>query len=197
MNTLLVSLCLVVLATSCSVTSNDTPAAPNPAPAPAAAPTGLFALSTNDIGGQTVALSQYSGQVVLVVNTASQCGYTPQYAGLEKLYGELKGRGFVVLGYPSNDFGKQEPGDEASIRAFCSDKYQVTFPMFSKVVTKAGPDQAPLYGFLGEATGKLPNWNFCKYLVGKDGKVLGFYTSKTTPDDAELRKAIETALAAG
>lgn len=192
MNTTLLALALCFSLASCSVTSND------PAPEPEAPrKTGLHALTTPDIDGRAQRLSQYEGQVVLIVNTASKCGYTPQYAGLQKLHDDLSGRGFVVLGYPSNDFGAQEPGDETQIKAFCSDNYRVTFPMFRKVVTKSGPDQSPLYGALAESTGKLPNWNFCKYLVGKDGRVIAFYTSKVKPDDAELRQAIETALAAG
>jgi glutathione peroxidase len=154
-------------------------------------------LTTPDIDGRPVPLAKYAGKVVLIVNTASKCGYTPQYAGLQKMYDELSARGFVVLGYPSNDFGGQEPGDAAAIKAFCDENYHVTFPMFGKVVTKAGPDQAPLYGFLSTATGKLPSWNFCKYLVGKDGHVIGFYSSKVTPENDELRQAIDAALAAG
>jgi glutathione peroxidase len=157
---------------------------------------GFYALSAADIDGRQQALSQYTGKVALVVNTASECGFTPQYEGLEKLYSELEPRGFVVLGYPSNDFGSQEPGSATEIKTFCSEKYHVTFPMFAKVVTKPGPEQSPIYDNLGKATGKLPTWNFCKYLVDKNGNVLAFYPSKVKPDDAELRKAIETALAA-
>jgi glutathione peroxidase len=166
--------------------------------APSAAPRaqGFYALESADIDGKPQALAKYQGKVALVVNVASKCGYTPQYDGLEKLYAELAPRGFVVLGYPSNDFGGQEPGSEAEIKSFCSDKYHVTFPMFSKVVTKSGAEQSPVYSTLEKSTGKLPNWNFCKYLVDKQGNVVAFYTSKTKPDDAELRKAIETALAA-
>jgi glutathione peroxidase len=153
----------------------------------------LYALKTTTLQGQPSDLSQFKGKVTLVVNVASQCGFTPQYAGLEKLHEELKGRGFSVLGFPSNDFGGQEPGSSEEIATFCQKNYGVTFPMFSKLVTKAGPDQSPIYGLLGKS-GKLPTWNFSKYLVGKDGKVIAFYPSKVAPDAKELRDGIEAAL---
>ena len=171
-----------------------TPAAPTPMHASAPKTQGFYALSAPDLDGRVQALSQYSGKVALVVNVASECGYTPQYEGLQELYAELAPRGFVVLGWPSNDFGAQEPGSADEIRQFCTDRYQVTFPMFAKVVTKAGPDQSPVYDNLGRATGSLPNWNFCKYLIARDGTVLGFYPSKVTPEDGNLRQAIEAAL---
>ena len=154
----------------------------------------LYELETKTLDGKPAPLAQYKGTVTLVVNTASQCGYTPQYAGLQKLHDELKGKGFSVLGFPSNDFGGQEPGSAQEIATFCQRNYGVSFPMFSKSVTKAGPDQSPVYGFLG-ATGNLPGWNFSKYVVGKDGKVRAFFPSKVTPDDPQLRKAIDEALA--
>jgi glutathione peroxidase len=125
---------------------------------------------------------------------ASQCGLTPQYAGLQKLYDELKDKGFVVLGFPSNDFGGQEPGSAAEIAQFCRLTYGVTFPMYSKVVTRAGAEQSPVYAFLG-AGGTLPQWNFGKYLVGKDGKVVAYFPSKVAPGSKELRDAIDAALA--
>jgi glutathione peroxidase len=154
----------------------------------------LYALKTTTLQGQPADLSQYAGEVALVVNVASQCGFTPQYAGLEKLYEEYKGRGLVVLGFPSNDFGGQEPGSPEEIATFCKKNYGVTFPMFSKVVTKAGPGQSPIYSFLGRG-GALPAWNFSKYLVDRDGRVLEFFPSKVTPESAELRQAIDKALA--
>jgi glutathione peroxidase len=154
----------------------------------------FYALKTTTLQGQPADLSQYAGKVALVVNVASQCGFTPQYAGLEKLYEELKGRGFVILGFPSNDFGGQEPGSPEEIATFCKKNYGVTFPVFSKLVTKAGPEQSPLYGFLGQS-GSLPAWNFGKYLLGKDGKVVKYFPSKVTPESPELREAIEAALA--
>ena len=154
----------------------------------------LYQLTTKTLEGQPAELRAYAGKVALVVNVASQCGYTPQYAGLEKLHEELKGRGFVVLGFPSNDFGGQEPGTATEIRQFCSLNYDVSFPLFEKVVTKAGPGQSPVYATLQKQSGELPSWNFAKYLVGKDGKVVKFYKSGVKPDDAGLRKDIEAAL---
>ena len=137
---------------------------------------------------------QYRGKVSLVVNVASKCGYTPQDEGLEKLQREISGKGFNVLGFPSNDFGGQEPGTAQEIASFCKLTYDVTFPMFEKVVTKKGADQSPVYGYLG-STGNLPAWNFSKYLVGKDGKVIAFFPSNVTPEDPALRDAIAKALA--
>ncbi|HEY7138911.1 MAG TPA: glutathione peroxidase [Methylomirabilota bacterium] len=154
----------------------------------------LYRLTTTTLEGQPADLKAYAGKVALVVNVASQCGYTPQYAGLEKLYAELKGKGFVVLGFPSNDFGGQEPGTAAEIRQFCTLNYDVSFPLFDKVVTKAGAGQSPVYANLQKQSGELPSWNFAKYLVSKDGKVLKFYKSGVTPDDPALRKDIEAAL---
>ena len=156
----------------------------------------LLAFKVNSLDGKPVDLAGYKGKVALVVNVASKCGYTPQYAGLEDLYKELEPKGFVILGFPSNDFGGQEPGSPDEIRTFCTEKFGVTFPMFSKVQTQAGPEQSPVYSYLNSATGKLPTWNFCKYLIGKDGKAIAFYPSKVKPSDDELRKAIDTALAA-
>jgi glutathione peroxidase len=155
----------------------------------------LYRLTTKTLEGQPADLGAYAGKVALVVNVASQCGYTPQYAGLERLYGELKAKGFVVLGFPSNDFGGQEPGTAQEIRQFCSINYNVTFPLFDKVVTKAGTGQSPVYANLQKQAGELPGWNFSKYLVGKDGKVVKFYKSGVKPEDPALRKDIEAALA--
>ena len=154
----------------------------------------FYRIATRTLDGQPADLGAYAGKVALVVNVASQCGYTPQYAGLEKLYGDLKEKGFVVLGFPSNDFGGQEPGSAAEIRQFCSVNYGVTFPLFEKVITKAGAGQSPVYANLRKQSGELPSWNFAKYLVGKDGKVVRFYKSGVKPDDAGLRKDIETML---
>lgn len=156
-------------------------------------PDSFYSLKTSTLQGAPADLGQYKGKVTLVVNVASQCGFTPQYAGLEKLHEDLSGRGFAVLGFPSNDFGAQEPGSSEEIATFCKKNYGVTFPMFSKLVTKAGPDQSPIYSYLGLG-GQLPAWNFSKYLVGKDGKVIAFYPSKIAPESKELREAIEAAL---
>jgi glutathione peroxidase len=158
-------------------------------------PASFYELKTKTLQGEPADLSRFAGKVTLVVNVASQCGFTPQYAGLEKLHQELQPRGFSVLGFPSNDFGAQEPGSPEEIATFCKKNYGVSFPMFSKLVTKAGPDQSEIYGFLGKS-GSLPSWNFSKYVVGRDGKVIAFFPSKVAPDAKELRDAIEAALAA-
>src|SRR5262249_36930104 len=129
------------------------------------------------------------------VNVASKCGFTPQYEGLEKMNRELAPQGFAVLGFPSNDFGQQEPGTPQEIAQFCKLTYDVTFPMFSKVVTMPGPNQSPVYAFLG-SSGHLPAWNFSKYVIGKDGKILAFFPSEVEPGSPELRGAIAKALAA-
>lgn len=156
----------------------------------------LYDIALTTIDGKPASMAKYKDRVLLVVNVASKCGYTPQYAGLEALHQELGQRGFEVLGFPSNDFGGQEPGNAGEIRSFCTDRFQVTFPLFEKVSVKAGSSQAPLFTWLQASTGQAPNWNFCKYLVGKDGKPVRFWTSKTAPDDPELRAAIESAIAA-
>jgi glutathione peroxidase len=150
-------------------------------------------LSAVSIDHQPQALAAYKGKVLLVVNTASECGSTPQYAGLEELWREYKGRGLAVLGFPSNDFGAQEPGAEEEIKAFCSTTYQVTFPLYAKVATK-GSAQSPVFKFLAAKHGE-PKWNFYKYLVGKNGEVLQAFSNKVEPDDPGLRAAIEAALA--
>ena len=160
-----------------------------------AAVTSLYDFKTTSLDGKPADLAAYKGKVSLVVNVASKCGYTPQYDGLEKLHKELQPKGVNVLGFPSNDFGNQEPGTAEDIITFCKATYGVTFPMFEKVVTKAGASQSPIYAFLG-SSGSLPAWNFSKYVIGKDGKVVAFFPSKVTPDAPELRTAIEKALAA-
>jgi glutathione peroxidase len=139
-------------------------------------------------------LCQYAGKVVLVVNTASYCGFTSQYEGLEGLYAKYADKGLVVLGFPSNDFGKQEPGSSKEIADFCYNTYGVKFPMFAKSVV-SGSTPNPLYADLIKATGKAPAWNFHKYLIGRDGKVLDSFPSKVKPTDKELVGAVEKALA--
>jgi len=157
-------------------------------------PMSFFELATESIDHKPTQLSAWQGKVALVVNTASACGSTPQYAGLETLWKEYESKGLVVLGFPSNDFGGQEPGTEAEIKTFCSTNYHVTFPMFAKVKTK-GPDKSPVYRFLTETLGE-PKWNFHKYLVGKDGKVIRAFDTRVQPDDSQLRAAIDEALKA-
>jgi glutathione peroxidase len=154
----------------------------------------FYDLRTTYLDGKPADLGMFRGKVTLVVNVASACGYTPQYAGLEKLHRELSGKGFTVLGFPSNDFGGQEPGTAQEIATFCKLNYDVTFPMFSKLVTERGPEQSPIYAFLGR-TGNLPAWNFSKYVIGKDGTVVAFFPSEVTPEARELRAAISKALA--
>jgi glutathione peroxidase len=161
---------------------------------PGGAVTSFYDLQTMTLDGKPGNLAQYKGKVSLVVNVASKCGYTPQYAGLEKMQRELKDKGFNVLGFPSNDFGGQEPGTAQEIATFCRLTYDVTFPMFEKVVTMKGPDQSPVYAFLG-TTGNLPAWNFSKYVVDRQGRVLAFFPSQVTPEHPDLRAAIRKALA--
>ena len=152
----------------------------------------LYEITANTLAGTPQPLAAYRGKVVLVVNTASECGFTPQYAGLEKLFEEYQGKGLVVLGFPSNDFGGQEPGSAEQIRTFCHTHYGVQFPMFEKVATK-GAAQSPVFHFLAQKHGE-PKWNFHKYLVGKDGQVRQAFSSKVAPESKELREAIDAAL---
>jgi glutathione peroxidase len=152
------------------------------------------------INGTPISLANYKGKVMLIVNVASQCGYTYQYEGLQALYLKYKDQGLVVAGFPANNFGGQEPGSNAEIGAFCKSKFGVTFPMFSKI-SVAGKDKAPLYQFLTDKTahpktgGEIP-WNFTKYLVDRNGKVLARFDAPVEPGSKELTSAIETALAA-
>lgn len=156
---------------------------------------GLLDLSYRPLAGkgEVNLQKQYGGKVLLVVNTASKCGFTPQYEGLEALQKKYAARGFSVLGFPSNDFKGQEPGDEAQIQEFCTLTYGVKFPMFQKVQV-TGPAATPLYQRLAAATGVAPGWNFHKYLIARDGRVVAQYPSKTTPDDAGLLAALEREL---
>jgi glutathione peroxidase len=147
----------------------------------------------NSIDGKPAPLAAYQGKVVLIVNVASRCGFTPQYAGLEALYEKYKDRGFTILGFPANNFGGQEPGTNEEIKTFCSSKYNVTFPMYSKISVK-GEDKAPLYQFLTAATGSEIQWNFTKFLVDKNGKVVARFEPKVTPESPEVTEAIEKAL---
>ena len=147
-------------------------------------------------GKQPVRLAQaYRGQVLLVVNTASKCGFTPQFEGLEALHARYRPQGFAVLGFPSGDFKAQEFEDEAQIREFCTLTYGVKFPMFEKVHV-VGPQATPLYRALESAAGEAPKWNFHKYLIGRDGRLVASFGSRTAPDDRELVAAIEKALKA-
>jgi glutathione peroxidase len=158
-----------------------------------AADTNVQDIAVKDIDGKETAMKAYGGKVLLIVNVASECGYTPQYAGLQALHEKMSGKGLAVLGFPCNDFGGQEPGSETEIKTFCSLNYKVTFPMFAKVSIK-GDAKHPLYAALQSAAGGEVGWNFEKFLIGKDGKVLQHFGSDVEPDSPELKAAIEAAL---
>ena len=147
-----------------------------------------------DIDGNEVSLSEFEGKTLLIVNVASKCGLTPQYEELQKLYAQYEEEGLVVLGFPANNFMGQEPGTDAEIKAFCSDNYNVTFPMFSKISVK-GKDMHPLYQFLTTTTESSVKWNFQKYLVDKEGNVVTYFSPRTKPLDEEVVKAIRSLLA--
>ena len=159
----------------------------------------IYEFQMKDIDGKDVKLKKYKGNVLLVVNTASKCGYTPQYEGLQAIYTKYHGQGFEILGFPANNFGGQEPGSEAEIKEFCTLKYKVTFPMFAKISVK-GEDQHPLYTYLTSKetdpafAGDI-SWNFNKFLIDRNGKILARFSSKDTPESETVTKAIETALA--
>ncbi len=159
----------------------------------------IYEFKMKDIDGKDVKLKKYKGNVLMVVNTASKCGYTPQYEGLQASFDKYKAKGFYVLGFPANNFGGQEPGTEKEIKEFCTTKYKVTFPMFAKISVK-GEDQDPLYSYL---TSKETNpqfagdisWNFNKFLIDRDGKIVARFTSKDKPDGESVTAAIEKYLA--
>jgi glutathione peroxidase len=154
----------------------------------------------NSIDGEPTSLSKFQGKVVLLVNVASRCGFTPQYTALEKIYEQYKDRGFVIIGIPANNFGSQEPGSNQEIKRFCSTKYNVTFPMMAKVSVKGG-DKTPLYQFLTDKSanphvGGEIQWNFTKFLIGPDGRPLARFEPDVTPDSPQVVAAIEKELAA-
>lgn len=158
----------------------------------------IYTIPLKDIDGKETSLKAFAGKTILAVNVASKCGYTSQYKGLEELYQKYKSKGLVIIGFPCNDFGGQEPGTNAEIKTFCSTKYSVTFPMMDKIHVK-GAEQHPLYAELTGEKAAFPGdvkWNFGKFLIGRDGKVLARYGSGTDPDDDKLLKAIEADLAA-
>ncbi len=182
-------------------------AAPNTAGAPAKAAAADSPFRPNDvvidhavttIEGKPASLADYRGKTVLLVNTASQCGYTPQYAGLQQLYAELSGRGLEILAFPSDDFGHQEPGDAEAIRTFVDEKFNVQFPMFDKVHA-TGPEISPLYKTLTQDTGEgirgEVKWNFTKFVVDPKGRVVARFESDVDPQDPKVRAAIEAAMA--
>ena len=171
----------------------------NPSPTAPPKEKSMHEFTMKDIDGNDVPLETYKGKVAMIVNVASKCGLTPQYEGLQKIYDDYKDRGFVVLGFPANNFMGQEPGTEEEIKEFCQLKYNVSFPMFSKISVK-GADQHPFYGFLthpdtnpgmdGDIT-----WNFEKFLADRDGNIIARFSPKTLPDDPEVKDKIEQALA--
>ncbi len=158
----------------------------------------LYDYSVTDLQGETVELKEFKGKVSLVVNTASECGFTSQYKDLEEVYLALKDRGFVVLGFPSNDFGAQEPGSDQEIKKFCELKYKTTFPIFSKAPV-SGERKQPVYQFLTEGSGEEyrgdPGWNFVKFLVDRNGQVVGRFSSMRSPTGKAVLRAIEEQLA--
>lgn len=161
--------------------------------------TSIYDFTMKSIDGQPVKLKSYKGKVVMVVNVASKCGFTPQYAGLEALYTKYKDRGFVIVGVPANNFASQEPGTNAEIKTFCSRKYNVTFPMMAKV-SVLGADKTPLYQFLTDKSenpqvGGEIKWNFTKFLFSRDGKPVARFEPAVTPESPQVQAAIESALA--
>ncbi|MCU0787239.1 MAG: glutathione peroxidase [Verrucomicrobia bacterium] len=156
----------------------------------------LYDLPLKDIDGNATTLAAYKGKVLLIVNVASKCGYTKQYRALEAMYRKHADQGLVVLGFPCNQFGGQEPGSNQEIREFCTGTYDVTFPLFDKIEVN-GPGQSPLYAQLTGENSPFPGaikWNFTKFLIGRDGTILRRFESKTTPDSPEMEQAIQSAL---
>ena len=166
----------------------------NPSPSVPPPEKSVYDFTLKNIDGQDIKLDAYKGKVVMIVNVASKCGFTPQYEGLEALYQENKDKGFVILGFPANNFLSQEPGNEVEIKQFCSSKYHVSFPMFSKISVKGG-DQHPLYTFLTNKTSDPDfagdiSWNFNKFLLDKNGKIVARFGSKDTPQSDAVTSAV-------
>jgi glutathione peroxidase len=184
---------LTLLAASAMVAGCQTHAVSTPSHAEAKT---IYDFSMKDIDGKMVPLSKFKGKVLLVVNVASKCGFTPQYKGLEALYREKKDAGLVILGFPANNFKEQEPGTDSEIKQFCTLNYDVTFPMFSKISVK-GDDEAPLYKWLIANSERHEDieWNFAKFIVGRDGKVFRRLAPKDAPDSDSLKEALGEALA--
>jgi len=171
----------------------------NPSPSEPTKEKSMYEFTMKNIDGQDVKLDTYKGKVVMIVNVASKCGYTPQYEGLQALYEKYGDQGFVILGFPANNFMGQEPGTEAEIKEFCSTKYRVTFPMFAKL-SVAGKDQHPFYAFLtnkesNPSFGGEISWNFNKFLTDRNGKVVARFGSKDAPESDAVKAAIEKNLA--
>lgn len=182
--------------TACTSAAASRATAVNTTQTPTSNASSIYDFTMKDIDGKDVPLSNFKGKVLMVVNVATFCGNTPQYAALEKLYEDNKDKGFVVLGFPANEFGQQEPGSNAEIKNFCTSKYNVSFPMFSKIKVK-GDGIHPLYQWL---VANAPyhddvEWNFGKFLVGRDGKVINRFNPSVKPDDVSITKALDSALA--
>ena len=166
---------------------------------PSAKAKSVLDFTMKNIDGKDIKLNSYKGKTILIVNTASKCGYTPQYEGLQKIYDKYKDQGFVILGFPANNFGGQEPGSNEEIKEFCTMKYKVSFPMFAKISVK-GDDIHPLYAFLTsketdpDFAGDIP-WNFSKFLIDRDGKIIARFSPKDAPESEKVVQAIESALA--
>ncbi|HEY3781667.1 MAG TPA: glutathione peroxidase [Fimbriimonadaceae bacterium] len=186
----------VAITAAALVTTASCDPIPSQPSSPATTANTVYDFSMKNIDGKDVPLSKFKGKVLLIVNVASKCGNTPQYAGLEALYKAKKSEGFAILGFPANQFGAQEPGTNAEIKEFCKATYQVNFPMFSKIVVK-GEGIDPLYTWL---IANAPyhddiEWNFGKFLVGRDGKVIARFNPKVKPDDPQITEALDKALA--
>lgn len=166
------------------------------APVQAGEEKSLHDFTVTSIEYKDMPMAQFSGKAVLLVNTASYCGYTPQYEGLQALWEDYREKGLVVVGVPANDFGDQEPGSESNIKRFCEVNFQVDFPMTKKMVVKGGEGNAEVYEWLASVLGddSRPKWNFHKYLIGPDGKPVAYFPSKVTPQSTELRAAIDQVL---
>ena len=154
---------------------------------------GVYQFTMNSIDGKATPLAEFKGKVTMIVNVASRCGYTPQYSALEAVYEKYKDRGFVIAGFPANNFGGQEPGSNEEIKQFCSAKYNVKFPMFAKI-SVLGSDEAPLYRYLTGTGGGESEWNFTKFLIDRQGQVIARFESAVEPDSPEAIAAIEKAL---
>jgi glutathione peroxidase len=179
---------LIIVALAALVSATPSSAAESPCPS-------ILDHKLVNLQDETVSLCQFSGKVLLVVNTASECGYTPQYEGLEKLYRRYRDKGFAVLGFPANDFGGQEPGSNKEIAQFCRLNYGVTFPMFAKT-SVVGANANPLYHALAAQTGKPPRWNFHKYLLDRAGQPVAVFESAVEPSDSRVTSQIEKLVAA-
>jgi len=188
----ILSLGLGMAAAAVALAGTSSPISADPAPK------SVLDFTVKDIDGKNVKLSKYKGDVILIVNTASKCGFTHEYKGLEAIYEKYKSKGFVILAFPSNDFGQQEPGTDLEIKQFCASKFFVKFDMFSKVDVK-GENKAPLYSFLTskETDPKFPGditWNFNKFLIDRNGNLINRFDSPVEPEDAKITSAVETAL---